>query len=120
MAKKSKNTRVLSEVKRLKEIFEGLTPDEAKVCEGLIIQAARLRIMLDDMWVDICDNGDVEDFSQSPDLPPYERQRPVAQLYNTRDKNYQTIIKQLCDRLPSGAEKADAGAKAMAWVRGAK
>jgi hypothetical protein len=28
----------------------------------------------------------------------------VAQIYNTRDKNYQTIIKQLIDRLPQGSK----------------
>jgi hypothetical protein len=117
LKEKTKDQRVTAEVRRLKKIYAGLTPDEAKVCEGLIIQAARLRIMLDDMWQDICEHGDVEEFSQSPDLDPYERQRPVAQLFNTRDKNYQTIIKQLCDRLPEDSEKADAGAEARKWVR---
>jgi hypothetical protein len=85
-----------------------------------MIQAARLRIMLDDMWKDICEKGDVELFSQSPDVDPYERQRPVAALYNTRDKNYKTVIKQLCDRLPDGKDKQNAGSSVMAWVREAK
>jgi hypothetical protein len=76
--------------------------------------------MLDDAWKDICEKGDVELFSQSPDTDPYERQRPVAQLYNTRDKNYQTIIKQLCDRLPDGKDKLEAGAVAMKWAGGGK
>lgn len=113
----TKDKRVSSEHARLREVFDGLTPDELNVCDGLMIQAARLRILLDDAWRDICDNGDVEMFTQSENTPPYERLRPVAQLYNTRDKNYQTIIKQLCDRLPDGKNKQDAGSAAMKWVK---
>lgn len=123
MAKKAedatKEARVRREYERLTAIFDGLTPDESAVCQGLMIQAARLRILLDDAWADICEHGDVEMFSQSPDLPSYERLRPVAQIYNTRDKNYQAAIKQLCDRLPDGKDKAEAGAAAMKWVKGA-
>lgn len=113
----SKEKRVKQEYERLTKIFDGLTPDESAVCQGLMIQAARLRILLDDEWADICDHGDVEMFTQSQDAPAYERLRPVAQIYNTRDKNYQTIIKQLCDRLPDGKDKAEAGAAAMKWVK---
>ena len=115
--KKPKATRVRSEYLRLKKIYKNIPEDELKVCDGLIMQAARLRILLDDAWEDIELKGDVEMFSQSADAEPYERVRPVAQLYNTRDKNYQTIIKQLCDRLPDGKEKQEAGAAAMKWIK---
>ena len=36
-------------------------------------------------------------FSQSEKTEPYERERPVARLYNTMNKNYQSIIKQMSD-----------------------
>ena len=49
-----------------------------KVVEGLIIQAARLRVLLNEMWMDISENGDYEMFSQSDKTEPYERERPVA------------------------------------------
>ena len=101
---KSRDARVKREINRLKKVFVDVPQEERVVCDGLIVQAARLRVMLDDAWKDINEKGDVEQFSQSPDLDPYERLRPVAQLYNTRDKNYQTIIKQLIDRIPEGSE----------------
>jgi hypothetical protein len=88
------------EIDRLKKIYKDIPPDTLKVVDGLIVQAARLRIMLDHMWKDIDENGDVEMFSQSEKTEPYERERPVARLYNTRDKNYQSVIKQLSDLFP--------------------
>jgi hypothetical protein len=39
-------------------------------------------------------------FSQSPDQEPYERERPQARRYIAMNKNYQSIMKQLGDRLP--------------------
>ena len=44
----SKEARVKREYARLKKVFAGLGKDEATVCEGLMVQAARLRVLLDD------------------------------------------------------------------------
>jgi len=71
-----------------------------KVVDGLITQAARLRVLLDELWIDISENGDYELFTQSEKVEPYERERPAAKLYNTRDQTYQRVIKQLTDLLP--------------------
>lgn len=59
-----------------------------------------MRITLEDYEKDLDNKGYVEMFSQSEKTDPYERERPVARLYNTMNKNYQTIIKQLGDLLP--------------------
>ena len=104
MAKKTKtqirDVRVKKEYDRLKELFKDLPTDTLKVVDGLIVQAARARVNLDDNWEDICENGDYELFTQSDKTEPYERERPVARLYNTRDQSYQRIIRQLTDLLP--------------------
>lgn len=91
---------VKKEISRLKKVYKDIPPNEKAMVDGLIIQAARLRISLDVMWEDISLNGDTEQFSQSEKTEPYERERPVARLFNARDKNYQSIIKQLNDKLP--------------------
>lgn len=52
------------------------------------------------MWIDISENGDVEMFSQSEKQDPYERERPIAKLFNSRDLSYQRIMKQLTDLVP--------------------
>lgn len=91
---------VKKEKNRLNRLFKDIPPKKKKVVEGLIVQAARLRVLLNENWEDITKKGDYEMFSQSPTQDPYERKRPVAELYNSRDVSYQRIIKQLTDILP--------------------
>ena len=59
-----------------------------------------MRVTLEDWEIDIMENGYYEMFTQSEKTDPYERERPVARLYNTMNKNYQSIIKQLSDLVP--------------------
>lgn len=104
-----KHERIETEVKRLKGIYTKIDNRSKKLIEGLIQRAAYMRVTLEDYEKDLDKNGYVEWFSQSPDLDPYERERPVARLYNTMNKNYQSIMKQLGDMLPkkSTSEKDD-------------
>ena len=88
------------EKQRLQELYKNIPENQKKLTEGLIIQAARLRILLDEMWIDITENGDYEMFSQSEKQTPYERERPVAKMYNSRNDSYCRILKQLSDILP--------------------
>lgn len=62
--------------------------------------SVRLRILLDDNWKDILENGEYEKFSQSENQVPYDRKRPIVENYDNRDKTYQSIIKQLTELLP--------------------
>ena len=55
-----------SETKRLEEIFQVLPPNKYQVAKGLIVQAARHRVRLDYLWRDIQENGETEEFRQSP------------------------------------------------------
>lgn len=98
--------KVKKEISRLKRQYKEIPKNKMDVVQGLIVQAARLRISLDSLWEDIVENGDVELFSQSEKMEPYERERPVARIFNTRDKNYQSIIKQLTDLMPKEPPRA--------------
>jgi hypothetical protein len=102
---------VKREVNRLKKIYKDIPDDKQKIVQGLIIQAARLRVMLDALWEDISEKGDYELFTQSEKTEPYERERPVARLYNSRDQSYQRIIKQLTDLLPDSPKTETPNAK---------
>ena len=88
------------EYDRLVGIYKNLPRNEFAIAEGLIVQAARLRVRLDQLWEDIQEKGEVEMFTQSEKTLPYERERPCARLFTTTDKNYQAIIKQLNDMCP--------------------
>lgn len=92
-----------SEAARLRRLYKDLPKNRKAVAEGLIIQAARLRVRLNALNEDIEANGMTEKFSQSEKTEPYERERPAAALFIKLDKNYLAIIKQLTEMLPPGS-----------------
>ena len=95
-----------TEVERLTEIYQGLPPKQFALAQGLIIQAARLRVRLDKLWAELEEKGETEWFTQSDKTDPYERERPASRTFTATDKSYQSIIKQLNDMLPADTEKA--------------
>lgn len=99
--------RISKEERRLKKYYKEVKPDKRAVTDGLIRRAAFMRISLEDMEVDLDVNGFYELFSQSENQDPYERERPVARQYQSMNKNYQSIIKQLTDLLPKELPKED-------------
>lgn len=100
MEAEEKRNKILEEQNRLKKLYTKVPRRKKKLLEGLIERAAYMRITLQEYESDIDENGSVEPFSQSANCEPYDRARPVAQLYNTMNKNYQSIMKQLSDLLP--------------------
>src|SRR5690554_2955008 len=93
----SKDEKIKKEIRRLNRIYKKISKNEKAIIEGLIRRAAYMRITLEEMEEDLSINGYTEPFTQSERLDPYDRERPVARLYNTLNKNYQTIMKQLAE-----------------------
>ena len=93
----SKDEKIQKEIRRLNRIYKNIPKNEKAVIEGLIRRAAYMRVTLEEMEEDLNTNGYTEMFTQSEKVEPYERERPVARLYNTLNKNYQTIMKQLAE-----------------------
>lgn len=96
-----------SEIARLGKIYANLPPKQLALAQGLIIQAARTRVDLDELREDIRVNGKMEPFQQSEKCNPYDRERPQYTAYMKADKSYQAIIKQLNDMLPPEEEPED-------------
>ena len=92
------------EIERLTEIYRGLPPKQFALAQGLIIQAARLRVRLDKLWAELEEKGETEWFTQSEKTEPYERERPASRTFTATDKSYQSIIKQLNDMIPQDKE----------------
>ena len=103
MAKKSEEQ---MEISRLTEIYKGLPPKQFALAQGLIAEAARLRVRCNALWEDLQEKGEVELFAQG-DQEPYERERPASRIYTAANKSYQSIIKQLNDMIPK--DEAPAG-----------
>ena len=97
--------RVLVEKQRIEKLFPNVPKDKINLVDGLITQAARLRVLLDDNWKDIIENGEYEKFRQSENQMAYDRKRPIVENYDNRDRTYQAIIKQLTDLLPQSQPK---------------
>lgn len=106
LSKRAREITEKSEINRLKRIYKNLPPNQYAVAQGLIVQAARLRVRLDRLWQEIQEGGETEMFAQSDKTEPYERERPAARLFTATDKNYQSIIKQLNELTPSVAGKS--------------
>ena len=98
-----------SEIKRLKAVYKNLPPNQMQVVEGLIVEAARLRVRLDYLWADILEHGETEPFSQSEKTEPYERERPQSRTYTATNKSYQAIIRQLSDLCPASEPDDELG-----------
>lgn len=102
-----KESRIRKEENRLKKIFKDVEENKKRTVEGLIKRAAFMRICLEDFEVDLDKNGFTEEFQQGEKQLPYERKRPVADLYNAMNTSYQKIIKQLTDILPECKKDGD-------------
>ena len=100
-----KDDRISKEEKRLRKIYKKIDKDNKAIIDGLIQRAAYMRVTLEDYEKDLDDGGYTEMFTQSVNTPSYERERPVARLYNSMNKNYQSIIKQLSDLVPKQETK---------------
>lgn len=102
-----------AEYSRLKRQYSKLPAKKKAVADGLMRQAARLRVYLDELWEDIRLNGTTEMFTQSDKTEPYERERPQARLFVSADKNYQAVMKQLADMLPEEATRRNSKLAAL-------
>ena len=107
--KKSKSTKTSREQKeydRLSELYQNIPPNKRSLVDGLLWQAARLRVSLDDLWEDIKVNGNTELFKQANDGVEFPRERPESKIFAIRDKSYLSIIKKLDELLPAQEVKS--------------
>lgn len=100
---KEKKRRINKEIKRLSDVLREVPEETFQAADGLINRAAFMRVTLEDYEADLTENGHTEMFSQSEKTEPYERERPVARLYNSMVKNYTTTLVKLFDLIPNKA-----------------
>lgn len=94
-----------AEYERIKALYSKIPGNKLELVEGLIWQAARLRVSLDDLYIDLKKNGNTELFKQGADSIEYSRERPESKIFAIRDKNYLAIIKKLDEMLPAEETK---------------
>jgi len=101
----AKKTSEKGEYERLRALFADMDADRLALIDGLLWQAARLRVRADDLWRDLRRNGETERFVQGRDAEPYDRERPASRTYTATCKLYQQVIRQLCEICPGVSER---------------
>lgn len=85
----------------LMELYHEIPENKKKLVDGLIREAARLKVSLDDLWEDIQENGNT-----IRDEKGFEKERPTSAIFTSRDKSYRACIKHLDSLLPAGAKSS--------------
>lgn len=93
-----KEKKIKQEINRLKKLYKDFPKDKVKALEGLIDNAAFLKITLDNLKDNLLKNGVTELFEQGEQS--FNRERPEYKVYSTFIQRYATVMKQLIDVLP--------------------
>ena len=112
-----KEKRIKRELNRLKKIFTDLPEDARRVADGLIHEAAFMRVTLEETRDVIDREGVIERFEQGKQR--FLREHPATKVYTALINRYQSVMKHLIDLLPD-EDKAKQGAdELMEFVKGA-
>lgn len=93
-----KDKRINAEITRLKNILKDLSQDKQDISDGLVNEAAFMRITLEDLKKDINENGAIDEMPQGN----YSilRESPAVKTYNTMVQRYNATCKELFSLLP--------------------
>src|SRR5690606_5595042 len=97
-----KEKRIKREEARLKKIFADLPEDRRRIAEGLVKEAAFMRVTLEETRAVIDRDGVIERFEQGAQR--FLREHPATKVYAAMINRYSAVVKQLIDLLPT-AEK---------------
>ena len=88
------------EIIKLNEIFHYLPEDKKKLCEGLIQNAAFMKVTLEELQADVIEHGAMIS-CQSGNGFKTIKDNPAQKAYATMISRYSSIIDQLESYLPS-------------------
>ena len=101
-----KQKQIKQEVSRLKKICKDLGKGRIKMVEGLINEAAFMKITLEETRQTLIEEGTTEVFKQGSQ--EFTRKTPALDVYTTLINKYSTIMKQIIDLLPEVERKQEA------------
>ena len=100
-----KEKKIKQEINRLKKLYKEFDKDKAKALEGLINNAAFMKVTLNELREDLIRNGVTELFEQGEQS--FMRERPEYKVYSTFIQRYSQVMKQLIDLLPVEEKKVE-------------
>lgn len=90
--------KIKQEINRIKKLYKDLSRDKVKVVEGLINEAAFMKLTLEELREDLFRNGFTELYENGTQV--INRERPEAKIYSTMIQRYSNVMKQLIDYMP--------------------
>lgn len=93
-----KEKNIKQEINRVKKLYKDFPRDKVKAIEGLINEAAFMKITLQETREDLIKFGMTEMFEQGSQS--FKRERPEVKIYTTLIQRYSNVMKQLIDLLP--------------------
>lgn len=110
-----KDRQTKKEMLKLRRLFKNLPPDKKKATEGLIQEAAFMKVTLEEARYVIDQEGILETFEQGSQK--FLREHPATKVYNTMIQRYATVCKQLFDMIPDPDAGKQAEDELMAFVK---
>lgn len=98
-----KEKQIKQEVSRLKKICKDLGKERVKMVDGLISEAAFMKITLEETRKVINEEGTTEVFEQGKQK--FIRKHPALEVYTTLVSRYSIVMKQIIDLLPEAEKK---------------
>ncbi len=113
-----KDKEIKKEVRKLRRLFKPLPNDKRKATEGLIQEAAFMKVTLEEARYIIDQEGILELFEQGTQR--FLREHPATKVYNTMINRYAAVCKQLFDMIPDPDAGKQAEDELMAFVKRAR
>src|SRR5690606_13388823 len=110
-----KEKRIKRALNRLKKIFAALPEDARSVADGLIQEAAFMRVTLEETRSVIDREGVIERFEQG--VQRFYREHPATKVYTALINRYQGVMKQLIDLLPAEDKAKQEADELMEFVK---
>lgn len=103
--KLEKEKKIKQEINKVKKLYVDFPKYKVKVLDGLINDAAFMKISLEEIRLDLLENGMIELFTQGSQ--EFNRERPEVKIYTTLVQRYSNVMKQLIDLLPEEQKKEE-------------
>ena len=113
-----KQKQIKKEITKLRRLFKNLPKDKKKAAEGLIQEAAFMKVTLEEARHIIDQEGILEHFEQG--AQKFLREHPATKVYNTMINRYASVCKQIFDMIPDPDAGKAAEDELMAFVKKAK
>lgn len=94
-----KAKKIKSELTRLRKVFADIPEDKRRIADGLMQEAAFMRVTLEETREIIDREGVIERFEQG--AQKFLREHPATKVYASLINRYSAVVKQLIDLLPA-------------------